>query len=177
MDERERHAWFEGVYADTHRQMSLALLRILRLYPILRDVGNEILEDTYVELFRNSEKLREHPNIRAWLTKTLKYKACDRLREKQREYRRFVPWVEETERVLYVETSPEGDYLRSESLERLRRAIASRVGARSLAILEARYVEKVPVKELAARLGMSPAALKMQIFRWKKKLAKERWEM
>ena len=61
MDERERHAWFEGVYADTHRQMSLALLRILRLYPILRDVGNEIMEDTYVELFRNSEKLREHP--------------------------------------------------------------------------------------------------------------------
>ena len=76
-----------------------------------------------------------------------------------------------------METSPECDYLRSESLERLRRVIASRVGARGLAILEARYVEKVPVKELAARLGMSPAALKMQIFRWKKKLAKERWEM
>ena len=138
MDERERHAWFEGVYADTHRQMSLALLRILRLYPILRDVGNEILEDTYLEAIRHYEKLKQHSNIAAWIIVTMKNKAKTRCREKRRVLDRLGLRVEVDDDFSMVadNVTPEHIYIEKETGEGLRRGIVRLIGEDGYAILQ-----------------------------------------
>lgn len=175
MDKFDNHGWFDKIYKDTSKILALAMIRVIRKYPSLKDCYNEIIQDTYAELYRNCEKLKGHENICAWLVITLKNKAGDKLREKQKEYTRILGWMEIEEDAFFVEDiSPEQIYIQRETERETRELISKMIGSKGLSILEAHYIEKVPIRILAAQMGISTGALKMQIHRWKKKFAKGR---
>ena len=75
MNQWDDQEWFNSIYHNTRKQLFLAMLRIARHHPLLKDNVDELLADTYCEMYRHREKLRTHPNLCAWLITTLKYKA------------------------------------------------------------------------------------------------------
>lgn len=173
-DDRE---WFDSIYHSTKRQLSLALFRIIKQHPLLKDSFDEILADTYFELSRNREKLKSHQNIRAWLTNTLKNKAHDKLREKLRVYRTTVWWAEIDENfIVSHELNPEEAYIQREASREIRQVISDTIGEKGLMVMEAHYCHHVSLKDLALRMGISHGALKMKMYRWRRKLAKRGWK-
>lgn len=55
--------------------------------------------------------------------------------------------------------------------------IADTIGEKGLMVMEAHYCHHISLKDIAARMGMSHSALKMQMYRWRRKLAKRRWQL
>lgn len=176
MNQWDDQEWFDSIYHSTQRQLSLALLRIVKYHPLLKDSFDEILADTYFELSRNREKLRTHQNIRAWLTNTLKNKAHDKLREKLRVYSKIDWWAEIDEKfVASHDLNPEDAYIQKETRREIYQIISDTIGEKGLIAMEAYYCHHISLKDLALRMGISYSALKMQMYRWRKKLAKEGW--
>ena len=154
------------------------MLRIVRNHPLLKDNVDELLADTYCEMYRHREKLRTHPNLCAWLITTLKYKAYDKLREKLQEYENR-DWLAEIDEYSTASNvlSPEDAYIRKETIREVRKMIADTIGEKGLMVMEAHYCHHISLKDIAARMGMSHSALKMQMYRWRRKLAKRRWPL
>ena len=90
---------------------------------------DELLADTYCEMYRHREKLRTHPNLCAWLITTLKYKAYDKLREKLQEYgnRDWLAEIDEYSTASNV-LSPEDACIRKETIREIRKMIADTIG-------------------------------------------------
>ena len=63
MNQWDDQEWFNSIYHNTRKQLFLAMLRIARNHPLLKDNVDELLADTYYELYRSREKLRMHPNL------------------------------------------------------------------------------------------------------------------
>lgn len=126
MNQWDDQEWFNSIYHSTQKQLSLAMLRIVRNHPLLKDNVDELLADTYCEMHRNREKLRTHPNLCAWLITTLKYKAYDKLREKLQEYgnRDWLAEIDEYSTASNV-LSPEDAYIRKETIREIRKMISN----------------------------------------------------
>ena len=178
MNQWDDQEWFNSIYHSTQKQLSLAMLRIVRNHPLLKDNVDELLADTYYELYRNREKLRTHPNLCAWLITTLKYKSYDKLREKLQECgnRDWLAEIDEYSTASNV-LSPEDAYIRKETIREIRKMISDTIGEKGLMVMEAHYCHHISLKELAARMGMSHSALKMQMYRWRRKLGKRGWKI
>lgn len=86
----ERRSWFERTFEDTKKIVLQAGRRAIRRYPMLREDLDDLIQDTYLELYRKSDQLRAHPNLPGWLVETLNRKAKNRARKRMRELNRRI---------------------------------------------------------------------------------------
>lgn len=154
----ERRIWFERAFEDTKKIVLQAGRRAVRRYPMLREDLDDLIQDTYLELYRKSDQLRAHPNLAGWLVETLNRKAKNRARKRMRELSRRISMDSPS-----ISFEPDDD---------LRGAIANELGADALSLLEAHYIGGVPIEALANARGTTAAAIKMRFHRWKKRLQK-----
>lgn len=149
----------------------------IKKYPVLRDSLDDLIQDTYLELYKNYDKLRKHENITGWLVETMYRKAKDRAKRLYKEVNRTAAQIDPNEVLENMHSSltdtPEHTYIRRENAEELRKALSKDIGDEAYRLLEAYYVDGVPLDSLANHEGITPAALKMRFYRWKRRIQKK----
>lgn len=176
-----RRIWFEHVFNETKRAVVQAGKHSLRKYPLLQASLDDLIQDTYLELYKNYEKLLNHENITGWLVETMYRKARDRARRLYREMRRTAvpPEPDQVlERMCTNETdAPEQVYIRNENAQELHETLSQDIGEEGYRLLKSFYVDDVPLNTLANEAGTTPAALKMRFYRWKRRIQRKRTEL
>ena len=170
----DRRIWFDRILNDTQKIVAQAAVHELRKHPLLKHEADDLIQDTYMELFKKYPKLRDHENIPGWLVETLKRKTKDRAKKLYRELKRVAVQIDSNEIFAATHSDfkdmPEDTYVQQETSDALRSAISTDIGEDAFRLLEAHYVHKIPLGSLAADNGLSTDALKMRFYRWKKRL-------
>lgn len=61
--------WFENIYLTNHKRLLAIAKRELQSEAI----GEELVQDVFLALYKKRDKLRKHENIEGWLTLALSY--------------------------------------------------------------------------------------------------------
>jgi RNA polymerase sigma-70 factor (ECF subfamily) len=154
---------FEQLVAD-HRQ------RVARLaYRLLgwRDEVEDVVQDVFVSAFANMDRFRADSSVSTWLTAITVNKCRSHLR------RRFlrIRWLADARRAATVKrgAAAEVEALDRESFEQVRRAVRA-LPDRDREVIVLRYLEEMPVSEMAAVLGASRNAVEVRLSRARARL-------
>lgn len=146
-------------YEDLLAQLAVELQRYLIGRGAQREVAEDICQDVFVkvlemELVLPPHELRPYLYQVAWSTYLDDYRRKRRYRELVTQYLR-----------------PEREQVDSEIDEDLLSAL-DRLSARERELLLLRYDQDLPIREVAVRLKVTPAAIKMRLHRVHRKLKK-----
>lgn len=170
----DRRIWFDRVLNDTKKIVAQAARSELRNHPLLRDDMDDLIQDTYMELYKKYGRLHDHENVPGWLVETVKRKTKDRAKRLYREINKTAVQIDSNEAFSSTFSDhtdiPEDSYIQREKSKELRSAIEMDIGEDAYRLLEAHYVHKVPLSILAEDNGLTTDALKMRFHRWKKRL-------
>lgn len=174
----DRRIWFDRIMDDTKKMVAQAAIHELRKHPLLQDDLDDLIQDTYMELYNKYGKLHDHDNIPGWLVETLKRKTKDRAKRLYKEINRIAVQIDSSEAFTSTYSDykdiPEDSYIQQEKSAALRNAISKDIGEEAYSLLEAHYVHKIPLGTLAKDKGLSTDALKMRFYRWKKRLREKK---
>ena len=173
-----REIWFERILTETKKVVIQAGKHVLKKYPILHDSFDDLIQDTYLELYKNYDKLRKHENITGWLVETMYRKAKGSAKRLYKEANRTsasnVPNEVLENMSSDLDDTPERTYMQQENASELCKALSKVIGNKAYRLLEAYYVDGIPLDSLAKHEGITPSALKMRFFRWKRRVQKKR---
>lgn len=146
--------FFHKLYMDTY----CGLLHYVRSICKNRDGVEDILQETYVEAYRQCEMLMHHENPRGWLYKTASNKVRNFMRKREQENLPLDCLYEmgATEKLF-------GELEWRLALERI-------LSPEEADIFWKFYVQGYTGSEIAADLGISEGCLKVRMYRMKKKL-------
>ncbi len=135
-----------------------------------RDLAEEVTQNVFAVIARKAASLRDHPSLTAWIFQTTKLEAAKIMRTERRRHRKHAAFALEMSSSPAASDSSENDAWREaipildESLDRLPE------GDRELVLQ--RFYEKRKYREIAAQVGKSEAACKMQLKRALAKLSR-----
>ena len=163
---RER---FDGLVALLQRRA----LRVAFQY--LRDAADadEAVQDAFVKVFMHIEQYRSELPFEVWFTRILVNAALDRLKSRARQQR----WISSTdeengrpvEQIAGNEVSHERRLLAKERWRQVTEAVASLPDRQRLVFTLCHLDEQTPA-EIGAATGMSPATVRVHLFRALRKL-------
>lgn len=140
-------AWFEPIYAANYRRLMKAAYYILWD----SDTAEDIVQNAFSALLIKREALRSHPNIPAWLAKTVRNMASNE--QNKVRYTREVPF------------SPEHDVAAAEPLPDFLSLLPPGLTENEREILYLHIEAGLSHEEIAARMGCSPEASRMRLCR------------
>jgi RNA polymerase sigma-70 factor, ECF subfamily len=141
-----------------------------------RDDAEDIAQEAFLRLYKALSGLRGECTLATWLYQTVSRLAIDYLRRDQ--LRRKIFWFRQEEqdgpeeRVADPAAGPRDRLLEAERRQRLRRALQT-LSPRQRAIFVLRHDEGLPLKEIAALLGLEEGTVKVHLHRAVKALGKE----
>ena len=163
---RER---FDGLVALLQRRA----LRVAFQY--LRDAADadEAVQDAFVKVFMHIEQYRSELPFEVWFTRILVNAALDRLKSRARQ-RRWISSTDEengrpVEQIAGNEVSHERRLLAKERWRQVTEAVASLPDRQRLVFTLCHLDEQTPA-EIGAATGMSPATVRVHLFRALRKL-------
>lgn len=175
-----RGIWFERILNETKKIVVQAGKHSIKRYPILHDSLDDLIQDTYLELYKNYDKLYKHENITGWLVETMYRKSKDRAKRLYKEANRTASQIDPSEVLENMHSdlvdTPEHTYIQRENADELRKTLSKDIGSEAYQLLEAYYVDGESLDSLADHEGITPAALKMRFYRWKRRIQKKRSE-
>lgn len=95
----KRQEWFDEVYNETRWQLRNICVMLLCGYPELRSDVDDLIQDTYMQMYKKYDKLLSHENIGGWLVEALKRNARSLVREKAREKKRVIRSIDDPEQI------------------------------------------------------------------------------
>lgn len=171
MQDQERKDWFDEIYRETAPVLQRCARAFVRVHPALRDEIDDFIQETYIRMYNKYEDLQNHEAVNRWLVVTLKNLVSNRYRVQQTRDK-HIGWEIDRDsafdNVFADAREKVEEAIDNEDLELLHR-IAMHIGEDKLELLQLYYLDKVPLKELAEREGISPEAMKMRISRLRKK--------
>lgn len=171
MRRREQEMWFEEIYRETAPAVRRCARAFTRMHPALQDEMDDLVQETYIRMYKKYEELQNHEAVIKWLIVTLRNLFSNRVRVQQTK-NRYVVWEIDRSKVFdntFADVCAQVDAaIENEDMELLRK-ISNHIGEEKLELLQQYYLDKIPLKELADREGISPEAMKMRISRLRKK--------
>lgn len=163
--------WFDKIYIETLPDVRRCAYSFLKLYPDLKNEAEDLIQETYMLMFKEREELYERDEIVKWLVVTLRNLISNRLRVRQTHFKHHVHDTDSNEILDHSIADPYAvvdQAFDSEDQEKLDK-IADHIGQDKLELLYDYYLDKVPLSVLAERENISPDAMKMRISRLRKK--------
>lgn len=175
MDARHEHILVQQVLAGNAAEFEKIVAahapKIIRLAYRLtgnRDEAEDLAQEAFLRLYRALPKFRGDSTLGTWLYRTVTRLAIDHLRrEKLRRAVFFFSRENEDDPVDYAAdpaASPRDQLLAAERRRRLRQALGQ-LSARQRAVFVLRHDEGLPLKEIAAMLGLSEGTVKIHLHR------------
>jgi RNA polymerase sigma-70 factor (ECF subfamily) len=157
--------------------VALLQRRALRVaYHYLRNPADadEAVQDAFVKVFLHIEQYRDDLPFDVWFTRILVNASLDRLKARTRQERFVTPAADEQDprsvhQVPTSEPSSERRLLAQERWARLSREVAALPDRQRLVFTLSQVDERTP-GEIAAATGMSPATVRVHLFRALRKL-------
>jgi RNA polymerase sigma-70 factor (ECF subfamily) len=136
--------------------------------------ADEAVQDAFVKVFLHIEQYRDDLPFDVWFTRILVNAALDRLKARTRQERFVTPAADEQDprsvhQVPTSEPSSERRLLAQERWARLSREVAALPDRQRLVFTLSQVDERTP-GEIAAATGMSPATVRVHLFRALRKL-------
>jgi RNA polymerase sigma-70 factor (ECF subfamily) len=157
--------------------VALLQRRALRVaFQYLRDAADadEAVQDAFVKVFVHIDQYREDLLFDVWFTRILVNASLDRLKARARQQRWVAPAADDADdrsvgQMASSEPSSERRLLARERWERVSRAVAALPDRQRLVFTLSQVDEQTPA-EIAAATGMSPATVRVHLFRALRKL-------
>lgn len=136
--------------------------------------ADEAVQDAFIKVFLHIEQYREDLSFDVWFTRILVNASLDRLKARQRQQRYVVPVMDEqdersVEHTPAPDPSSERRLLARERWARVSREVAALPDRQRLVFTLSHVDEQTPA-EIAAATGMSPATVRVHLFRALRKL-------
>ncbi|MCI8415308.1 MAG: sigma-70 family RNA polymerase sigma factor [Ruminiclostridium sp.] len=132
------------------------LFRIARYRLLEEQLAQDLVQEVFLLLLEKKDILKEHPNIKGWLMKTLNYRILHAVEQRGREF----PLTE-----LSLVPAPS----KPDSLDEI---LPKQLSAKEKHLLKLFYEEGLSYQELSARLGMMPATCGSRLHRARVKCKK-----
>ena len=167
--EREQavQEWVEQTYADNHRILyRYAEVLITHYCRAMHSCIDDLVQETFFDLYRKRHRLYTHKNIVGWLIVALRYNFCNRYRKIKRRNEVLVE-PNRAEQFSNGENLVEEAIFRNDAeiMEIIRTAIND--DEKYQAFIDF-HMNHVSIQELAERYGKSYDAMKMQLSRSRK---------
>jgi len=151
--------------------------RALRIaFQYLRDAADadEAVQDAFIKVFLHIEQYREELPFDVWFSRILVNASLDRLKARSRQQRFVAPAVDEQDersvaQMPATDPSSERRLLARERWARVSREVAALPDRQRLVFTLSQVDEQTP-GEIAAATGMSPATVRVHLFRALKRL-------
>lgn len=158
--------------------VTLLQRRALRVaYHYLRDAADadEVVQDAFVKVFVHIEQYREDLPFDVWFTRIVVNTCLDRLKSRARQQRWIVSATNDdqderpVEQVAATDPSSEQRLLARERWERVAEAVTG-LPDRQRLVFTLSHVDERSAAEISAATGMSPATVRVHLFRALRKL-------
>jgi DNA-directed RNA polymerase specialized sigma24 family protein len=167
--------WVEKVCEENYEDLYIAGLRyLLRTNPKDIIFLPDDIQEVYLLLCRKKEKLIRHPNITGWLVKTMMKVMSDREGKARKERARIAFSMDDEvmlhkSQSMFEAGSDPLEIMLKKSQDEMPE-MEKEIGRENLQLLQAYYEEKKTSEELAGKMQMDGAALRMRISRLKKRI-------
>ncbi len=160
---------------DAHSEKAIGLA--LRLTG-QRDTAEEIAQEAFLRLFKSLDSFRGDSSIGTWLYRTVTRLAIDHLRREKIKRRIFFLRSTEAGQADPLELAPDTsasphDILQARETAAQIQRVIDQLPARQKAIFVLRQQEGLPLKEIAAMLGLELGTVKAHLHRAVKRLRQE----
>lgn len=163
MSEKDRR-WFDEIYKATAPSVRRYAMSLHRAFPWLLDDPEDIVQEVYLCLYEKRDKIYDPSKISAWLLRTTLNKTFSS--HKKYQFRKnAVDYNDE-----YIHDSlpqKENDI----NLETYTKLCEKRIGKKNFELLQAYYIDKKPLDELAQKEGVAVGTMRVRMHRWRKRCA------
>jgi RNA polymerase sigma-70 factor (ECF subfamily) len=158
--------------------VALLQRRALRIaFHYLRDAADadEVVQDAFVKVFLHIEQYREELPFDVWFMRILVNSALDRLKSRNRQQRWIAGPSEDSlderpvEQAADTESSTEHKLLMKERWQQVIKAVAS-LPDRQRLVFTLSHIDERTASEISEATGMSPATVRVHLFRALRKL-------
>lgn len=167
----EREAFIETIYAEYAPKLERMCLNVIHYQAEYRDMVDESIQKTFLKAFEEYDKIKECGYIEAWLYKTCRYRLMTELNTYRRRRKRHVAidgnQMADGALATAVDALPK-QISDKELLERILDALSER----EKDIIQKRFIEGVPLKEIAQRENATDGAIRVLLTRLRKKVRK-----
>lgn len=147
---KQAEEWFDSIYTKYHDQMVKIAFGILDD----RELAKDIAQNTFLTLLLKQEQLRDHCNIYGWLVKTVKNHIGNELQRACHS--------------LEVPLLPKHESVAAETPVDFLSVLPTELSESEQHILYLFYEVGLSHEEIAVKLGCTPAACRMRLYRAKK---------
>ena len=167
----EREAFIETIYAEYAPKLERMCLNYIHYQTEYRDMVDESIQKTFLRAFEEYDKLKDCEYIEAWLYKTCRYRLMTELNTYRRRQKRHVAidgnQIADGALATAVDALPKqiGD---RELLERILDALSER----EKNVIRERFIEGVPLEEIAQKEKATNGAIRVLLTRLRKKVRK-----
>ncbi len=171
MDERSNKQFFEELCDKYYEKVFLYCLHLARSRGLSSDFAEECAHDTFLEAGKQIDKLREHPNVQAWLYVVARNHVCGSIRKILRKEKHEI-------NINYMEfdIADESDLSLEElfdykiDVDKLCTKIIEALDENEYELYIDYYKNKIPVTNLSKKYNISKTALTTKAYRLKKKI-------
>lgn len=145
------------------------LLRITYKMTMSREDAEDVVQNTFLQVYRNIARFRGECHFGTWITAIAINESRMALRKRKKVFISIDAGTEGEEHCACREISepshsPEQSYLARELEENLRGRV-TKLRKSTRRVFEMHFSEELPLNEIARRLGLSMAAVKSRLFR------------
>jgi RNA polymerase sigma-70 factor, ECF subfamily len=153
---------FDGIVARHQKQIYRILLHIVRD----ADIADTLTQECFLRAFKMRGSFRGESSLSTWLMRIAINLARDQIRNRRWAFWRKLERPERMDAIRTADTrqSQEQTLMKRESVDAIRSAV-EKLPDRQRAVFLLRYVEDMPLEEIAEAMGLKLGTVKSHLFR------------
>ena len=163
----DSQAWFDKMYTALLPNVHRYVKSLYRIFPWLPDSVDDTVQEVFLCLYEQREKIYNSEKLERWLLKVARNKAFEQCRNYKKHITVFNDFASvDVENLQDIHTDDEHEDLRDYI-----KLCEARIGEVNFRKLQAYYLEQCSIEQLASEENVSIETMRVKIHRWRKRCA------